>query len=102
MLYKSKLKELATEKFEREKDYMFYEYLDRYLDKDTIKIKDKVNGITLLNQFVTGNESLTLLKKENERKRRWEKYRLERIQQGLPGDPSPADYDALSQFIASY
>jgi hypothetical protein len=43
------LKELATEKFEREKDHMFYEYLDRYLDKDKFKVQDKVNGITLLN-----------------------------------------------------
>ncbi len=59
---------------------MFYEYLDRYMDKDKFKVQDKVNGITLLNQFVSGNDSLTQLKKENERKRRWEYYRQQRIQ----------------------
>ena len=59
---------------------MFYVYLDRYMDKDKFKVQDKVNGITLLNQFVSGNDSLTQLKKENERKRRWEYYRQQRIQ----------------------
>ena len=59
---------------------MFYEYLDRYMDKDKFKVQDKVNGITLLNQFVSGNDSLTQLKKENVRKRRWEYYRQQRIQ----------------------
>lgn len=85
-IYKNKMKELAKVRFEREKDVMFFNYLDRLVDPEKFEEEDreraKAEGkrqVNALREFVIDEDSLSQMKKRNEITRKWEKARQERI-----------------------
>ena len=61
------MKELATQRFDREKDKQFFTYLDRLVDPEKFMNEDgeRLNGLALLSQFVTDKESLSYVRKRN-------------------------------------
>lgn len=83
-LYKNKMKELAKVRFERDKDIMFFNYLDRLVDPTKFEDQDRERAaakgkpVDNLTEFVTGDKSLTQEKKRNEQIKRWEMYRKQR------------------------
>lgn len=70
---------------------MFFNYLDRLVNAEDYKQRERSNGMGILKEFVTDHDSLSYVKKRNDIDRRWEYYRNERIQQGLPADPVETD-----------
>ena len=81
-IYKRKMQELAKVRFDRDKDLMFFNYLDRLVDpskfeeEDRIRAKAKGKQVNNLKEFVTSDGSLSQEKKHNEMTKRWEKFRL--------------------------
>lgn len=51
-IYKRKLQELAHEKFDEEKDNQFFSYLDRLVNAEEYKLKEKTDGMAQLRDFV--------------------------------------------------
>lgn len=51
-IYKRKLQELAHEKFDSEKDNQFFSYLDRLVNAEDYKKKEKSDGMAQLRDFV--------------------------------------------------
>lgn len=106
-IYKKKMQELAHSKFERDKDIMFFNYLDRLVDPkqfeeaDRARAKAKGKEVNNLKEFVTGKTSLTQEKKRNEQIKRWAEYRQKRIEQGLPADPPDVDPAILKALVDS-
>ena len=84
-IYKNKMKELAKVKFEREKDLMFFNYLDRLVDPERFEDEDreraKAEGkeVNNLKEFVTDEHSLSQVKNRNDAARRKEQFRLQRL-----------------------
>ena len=79
-LYKREMQKLAHSKFDPEQDIQFFSYLDRLINKDKFTGKgDRINGLGILKEFVTGKASLTYVKRRNEQTKRWEYYRQKRI-----------------------
>ena len=54
-IYKQKMKELARQRFDRDKDLQFFNYLDRLVEPEKFLNEDgsRLNGLALLSQFVT-------------------------------------------------
>ena len=106
-IYKRKMQELALSKFERDKDIMFFNYLDRLVDPkqfeeaDRARAKAKGKEVNNLKEFVTEKSSLTQEKKRNEQIKRWAEYRQKRIEQGLPADPLDVDPAILKAMVDS-
>ena len=106
-IYKRKMQELAHSKFERDKDVMFFNYLDRLVDPkqfeeaDRARAKAKGKEVNNLREFVTDKTSLTQEKKRNEQIKRWAEYRQKRIEQGLPADPPDVDPAILKALVDS-
>lgn len=106
-IYKKKMQELALSKFERDKDIMFFNYLDRLVDPkqfeeaDRARAKAKGKEVNNLKEFVTEKSSLTQEKKRNEQIKRWAEYRQKRIEQGLPADPPDVDPAILKAMVDS-
>ena len=106
-IYKRKMQELALSKFERDKDIMFFNYLDRLVDPkqfeeaDRARAKAKGKEVNNLKEFVTEKSSLTQEKKRNEQIKRWAEYRQKRIEQGLPADPPDVDPAILKAMVDS-
>lgn len=81
-IYKNKMKELAKVRFERDKDVMFFNYLDRLVDPEKFEEADRERArakggkpVNALREFVIDEDSLSQMKKINEIKRRWDKER---------------------------
>lgn len=106
-IYKKKMQELALSKFERDKDIMFFNYLDRLVDPkqfeeaDRARAKAKGKEVNNLKEFVTEKSSLTQEKKRNEQIKRWAEYRQKRIEQDLPADPPDVDPAILKAMVDS-
>ena len=106
-IYKKKMQELARQKFERDKDIMFFNYLDRLVDpkqfeeEDRARAKAKGKEVNNLKEFVTDKTSLTQEKRRNEQIKRWNEYRQKRIEQGLPADPPEVDPAILKALVDS-
>lgn len=92
-IYKRKMQQLARERFDKNKDddKMFFNYLDRLVNAEEYKQRERINGMGILKEFVTDHESLSYVKKRNDIDRRWEFYRNDRIEKGLPPDPVQID-----------
>ena len=96
-IYKNKMKDLAKVRFERDKDVMFFNYLDRLVDPEKFEEEDreraKAKGarqVNALREFVIDDDSLSQMKKRNEIARKWEKIRLQRLKEGGPEyEPQP-------------
>ena len=89
-IYKRKMQDLAKVRFDRDKDIMFFNYLDRLVDPskfedaDRERAKAKGKQVNNLKEFVTDNGSLSQEKKRNEMAKRWETFRLKRLEAGQP------------------
>ena len=88
-------KVVQNEKFDEEKDHQFFNYLDRLVNAEEYRKRERIDGLGILREFVTDHASLTYAKKRNEQVKRWEDARKSRIEQGLPADPPEADQSLL-------
>ena len=65
-IYKRKMAELAHQKFDEGKDHRFFNYLDRLVNAEEYRRRERVDGLGILREFVTDQVSLTYVKKRNE------------------------------------
>jgi hypothetical protein len=65
-IYKRKMAELAHQKFDAQKDHQFFNYLDRLVNAEDYRQRERVDGLGVLREFVTDHVSLTYVKKRNE------------------------------------
>ena len=65
-VYKRKMAELAHSKFDQEKDHQFFNYLDRLVNAEEYRKRERIDGLGILREFVTDHVSLTYVKKRNE------------------------------------
>lgn len=103
-IYKQKMKELARQRFDREKDRQFFQYLDRLVDPEKFMNEDggRLNGLALLSQFVTDKASLSYVRKRNIQIKRWEQARQKRVEAGLPADPPQPDPAILASMVEQF
>ena len=107
-LYKNKMQQLAKVRFERDKDIMFFNYLDRLVDPQKFEEEDRERAaakgkqVDNLTEFVTGDKSLTQEKKRNEQVKRWEMYRKQRAEQGLPEYAETPNSEYLRDYLEHY
>lgn len=94
-IYKRKMAELAQQKFDKQKDHQFFDYLDRLVNAEEYRKKERIDGKGILREFVTEHSSLVYVKKRNEQVKRWELARKSRIELGLPADPPDVDPSLL-------